>query len=112
MYAYVISHYKGHLPDAEQCIDELLDVPIPLGDASFVTRMSRVRPIFDEYYRPENRDNKLDDDGVFGSALLHQVWGIVKDNSDTELNVDDLDFTSIAEAFDMTGRTIRQMLAD
>lgn len=112
MYAYVIGHCKGRLPNAEQCIVELLDVPIPFSDHSFFTRMNRVTPIFDEYFRPENRGDNLDDDIVFGTAFVHQVWEIVKERSDTVLNIDDLDCTSIAAAFDMTGRTIRQMLAD
>jgi len=112
MYAYVISHYKGHLPNAEQCIEELLDVPIPLGDPSFATRMSRVTPIFDEYFRPENRANNLNDDTVFAGAFLHQVVRIVKERSGAVLSVDDLDCTSIAKAFDMTDRTIHQMLAE
>jgi hypothetical protein len=110
-YAYVIGHYRGHLPNAERCINEMPAL-MPLSDPSFFTRMHQVTPIFDEYFLPENRGDNLDDDIVFGIAFLHQVWGIVKERSDTVLNIDDLDGTSIAKAFDMTGRTIRQMIAD
>lgn len=111
MYAYVISHYKGRLPNAAQCINELLDAPIPLGEPSFATRMSRVKPIFDEYFLPEKRGNNLDDDMVFATGFLHQVVLIVTERG-VGLNIGDQDCIRIMEAFDTTARTIRQMLAD
>jgi len=111
-YAYVISHYKGHLPNAEQCIDELLDAPIPLSDPAFFARMLRVTPIFDEYFRPENRRGEINDDVVFATAFLHQVLRIVKERSGVLLPISDLDSTSIMTAFDMTDKTIRQTVAD
>lgn len=111
-YAYVISHYRGHLPNAEQCIDELLDAPMPLSDPAFFARMRRVTPYFDEYFRPENRGNDLDDDMVFGTAFLAQVFQIVKESSGAVLPINAQDCTRILQVFNMTARTIRQMLVD
>lgn len=112
MYAYVISHYRGHLPNAEQCIDELLDVPIPLGDPSFFTRMNRVTPIFDKYFRPEIRGQNINDEEIFAGAFVGAVLGIVKERSGALVPLTDQDLDRILEDFEMTGRTIRQMLAD
>lgn len=111
-YDYVINHYRGHLPNAEQCIDELLDTPMPLSDPAFFARMRRVTPYFDEYFRPENRGNNLDDDMVFGTAFLAQVFQIVKESSGAVLPINAQDCTRILQVFNMTARTIRQMLAD
>lgn len=111
-YDYVISHYRGRLPNAEQCIDELLDTPMPLSDPSFFARMHRVTPYFDEYFRPENRGDNLDDDMVFGTAFLAQVFQIVKESSGAILPISAQDCTRMLQVFNMTARTIRQMLAD
>lgn len=112
MYAYVIGHYKGKLPNAEQCIDELLDVPIPLGDPSFFTRMNRVTPIFDKYFRPEIRGRHINDEQIFAGAFVGAVLGIVKERSGVLVPLTDQDLGRILEGFEMTGSTIHQMLAD
>jgi len=112
MYAYMISHYKGHLPNPEQCIRELLNVPIPPGDPSFATRMSKVTPIFDEYFRRENRGQDMDDEQVFAGAFVGQVLRIVKERSSALVPLTDQDLGRILEDFETTSRTIRQMLAD
>lgn len=111
-YDYVINHYRGHLPNAEQCIDELLGMPMPLSDPAFFARMHRVTPYFDEHFRPGNRDDNLDDDMVFGTAFLAQVFQIVKESSGAVLSISAQDCTQMLQVFNMTARTIRQMLAD
>lgn len=78
-YAYVISHYRGQLPNAEQCIDEIVHASLPLSDPAFFARMHRVTPLFDEYFLPKNRDQNIDDETVFAGAFLGQVSRIVKE---------------------------------
>lgn len=112
MYAYVISHYKGHLPNTEQCIREILAAPIPPGDPSFATRMGRVTPIFDKYFRPENRGQDVDDVQLFAGAFVGQVLGIVKERSGALVSLTDEDLGRILEDFETTSGTIRQMLAE
>lgn len=116
MYGYLISRYKdlirrnkGHLPSAEQCIDELLAGPILMSDASFVARMSRVTPIFDKYF-PENRGKNIDDDQIFAGAFVGMVLGIVKEGSGVLVPLTDQDLERILEDFEWTGRKIRQIL--
>jgi len=114
MYAYVISQYKGSLPNAEQCMDELLDVPIPLVDKSFATRMHRVTPIFDEYFRlyARDQDEDIEHDTVFTGAFLRQIGEIVNERAGAALPVMEQDLTRMLEVFFTTGWTVRKMLAD
>lgn len=111
-YSYVINHYRGHLPNAEQCIDEILDAPMASPDSAFTARMHRATALFDEYFRPENRGNNTDDKAVFAGAFVGQVMRIVKERSGAVLPITDQDLTRMLQVFDMTGRTVRQMLAD
>lgn len=110
-YAYMISRYRGRLPMAEQCIDEM-PAFMPLADPSFATRMSQVIPIFEEYFRPENRVQNTDDEQTFVGAFVGVVLRIVKDRSGALVPLTDQDLGRILEDFESTGRTIRQMLAD
>ena len=113
MYDYVISHYRGRLPNAEQCIDELLDSPIPLADPSFFSRMRRVTPFFDEHFRLENRDHNLDDDQVFTGAFLVQIAQILRpDTGGRGFTIDAQHCARLYQVFEMTAKTVRQLLAD
>jgi hypothetical protein len=111
-HAYVISHYKGHLPNAEQCIAELLAAPMPLADPAFFTRMHRVTPIFDEIFLHDDLDHNIDHETVFAGAFVGQVLRIVKERSGVALNIGDQESIRIMEAFDTTARSIRQLLAN
>lgn len=112
MYAYVISHYKGNLPNVEECIDQLLAVPIPLSDPSFTTRMHQVTPIFDKYFLPENRSKNMDDEQLFAGAFVGHVLQIVKERSGVLIPLTDQSLSSILEDFEATSRTIRKVLSD
>lgn len=113
MYTYIKSHYRGHFPNVEQCIDEIVHTPIPFAsDDPIFDQMHGVTSKFDEHFRQEKQRGNCDDDMVFGTAFIVNVWQIVKQELGVDLPISAEDSALMLKDFDSTARRIRQMLAD
>jgi hypothetical protein len=111
MYDFVISHYGGRLPDAAECIEELLNTEIPLPNAAFFTRMRRITVNFDDVFRAGIRRG-ITDDAIFAAAIVGHVMRIIKDESDTPLVISEEGHAQIQRLLENSGAAIHQLLAD
>lgn len=110
-YAYVSTRHKGDLSDPGRCMEEIVRTPLAPHDLDFDSRMWRVIPLFDAHFNSADARQFHDFDQSFTAAFMVQVGQILKE-SGVHLRVSAEDATRLYKVFQVTGVTVRQMLAD
>jgi len=111
-YSHVIDRYRGHLPNPEICIPEIMNTSLPTLQTSFALRMKRVTSIFDAYFQPESRAGGFDDDMIFTTAFMHQVVRIVKEAAGVSIHLGEDQCTRLLHSFSDTGNAVHLLLLD
>jgi hypothetical protein len=113
-YSYVIDLYGGDMSDPERCIYEILNTPMAPDNPAFHTRMRRVTPLFETFFRPENRKANFNDDETFLVAFLVQVMQIIRENDKGhhDFNIDNEDLIRLQRVFESSSNMIQRLLTD
>ena len=108
-YEYVAVRYQGQLPPLEQCLNEL-PLLMPPSSPSFVTRVSKVKSIYDECFLPKNRRDLKNNETIFAGGLLEQIAAIVRDHSGTVPSPNQQGIVHLLNLLESTNATVHNLL--
>lgn len=76
--------------------------------------MRRVTPLFETFFRPENRKANFNDDETFLVAFLVQVMQIIRENDKGhhDFNIDNEDLIRLQRVFESSSNMIQRLLTD